>query len=81
MEKPGLEFFVRLAAMAGVSPDEAAYVGDRVDNDILPAREAGMLTVFIRRGPWGHIHALRPEAEHADVRIESLAVLPDVVRR
>ena len=34
---------------------EIACVGDRVDNDVAPARATGMLAVHIRRGPWGHL--------------------------
>ena len=37
--------------------------------------------VFIRRGPWGHLHALRPEAARADVRIDSLDELLPALRR
>ena len=50
-------------------------VGGRVDDDVLPAKAAGMLAVFIRRGPWGHLDAHRAEAAFADVRIDSLAEL------
>ncbi|MGH9098837.1 MAG: HAD hydrolase-like protein, partial [Acidimicrobiales bacterium] len=42
--------------------EQVAYVGDRLDNDVLPAKAAGMFAVFIRRGPWGHLHARRAEA-------------------
>jgi hypothetical protein len=34
-----------------------------------------MTAVPIRRGPWGHIHAGRPEAERVHLRPESLADL------
>ncbi len=76
VEKPSPEFFARVAAEAGVPPSEIAYVGDRVDNDVAPARAAGMVAVFIRRGPWGYLHAARPEAALAHVRLQSLAELP-----
>ena len=75
VEKPDPEFFRRVVEAAGVPAEEIAYVGDRLDNDVLPAKAAGMLAVFIRRGPWGMIHAARPEAARADVRLESLAAL------
>jgi FMN phosphatase YigB (HAD superfamily) len=38
-----------------------AYVGDRLENDVLPARNAGMVAIFIQWGPWGRVHAKRPE--------------------
>ena len=76
VEKPDPEFFVRVAAAAGCAPAEVAYVGDRVDNDVLPAKRAGLAAVFLRRGPWGYVHATWPEAAAADLRVESLAELP-----
>ena len=50
-------------------------MGDRVDNDVLPALEAGMAAVHIRRGPWGHLH----EPPAAAIRIRSLDELPAVL--
>ena len=75
VEKPSPQFFERVAEAAGCAPSAILYVGDRIDNDVLPARAAGMRTAFIRRGPWGFIHAQRPEAALADLRIDSLGEL------
>lgn len=72
VSKPDPAFFVRLIAEARVPAESILYVGDRLDNDILPARATGMRTVFVRRGPWGHIHALKDEAALADMRVDSL---------
>ena len=58
-EKPAPEFFAAVAAAAGCAPGEIVYVGDRLDNDVLPARRAGLRTVLLRRGPWGYLHAER----------------------
>ena len=41
----------------------------------LSAKAAGMLNVFLRRCPWGLIHARRPQAAQADIQISSLAEL------
>lgn len=76
VEKPSPEFFAKIVEAAGVPAHEIAYVGDRLDNDVLPAIEAGMVAVFLRRGPWGEIHALRPEADRAHIRLDSLTDLP-----
>jgi FMN phosphatase YigB (HAD superfamily) len=80
VEKPDPAFFARVASAAGLAPEEVAYVGDRVDNDVLPAKAAGMTAVFVRRGPWGYVHAAWPAAAAADVRVDSLAALPDALR-
>ena len=76
-EKPSPEFFAHIVRLSSVLPAEIAYVGDRLDNDILPAKAAGMVSVFLPRGPWGLIHSRRPEAAQADMRIDSLAELPE----
>ena len=74
--KPSPLFFQRIAEQAGLEPARIAYVGDRVDNDVVPSATAGMVAVFVRRGPWGYLHADRPEASVARLRIDSLAQLP-----
>jgi HAD superfamily hydrolase (TIGR01549 family) len=62
--KPSPGFFERVLELLGAeAPASVAYVGDRVDNDVLPAIVAGMRAVWIRRGPWGVIERLP-----ADVR-------------
>ena len=75
VEKPAVAFFEQVAAEAGVPATEIAYVGDRVDNDVVPALAAGMVAVHIRRGPWGHLH----EPPAAALRVASLAELPRVL--
>ncbi|QRY48571.1 HAD family hydrolase [Mycolicibacterium boenickei] len=72
VSKPDPEFFVRLISQACVPAERIVYVGDRLDNDVVPARAAGMRTVFVRRGPWGYLHALKDEASLADLCVDSL---------
>ncbi|MFC7381195.1 HAD family hydrolase [Sphaerisporangium rhizosphaerae] len=72
VSKPHPDFFAKVVAVAGREPGEILYVGDRLDNDVLPAREAGLRTALFRRGPWGHLHADRPEAATADLVIDDL---------
>jgi HAD superfamily hydrolase (TIGR01549 family) len=80
--KPDQDFFDRVAAFAPAARSEIVYVGDHRDNDILPARKAGMRTALIRRGPWGHLWAEDPVVvEAADWRVNSLAELPDLLRQ
>jgi HAD superfamily hydrolase (TIGR01549 family) len=76
IEKPSLRFFEKIAEIAVLPPSEIAYVGDRLDNDVLPAREAGLFAVFLVRGPWGILHARRPETARANLVLRTLADLP-----
>ncbi len=70
--KPAPEFFARaLELMHDADPREVAYVGDRVDNDVLPSAAAGMRAVWIRRGPWGVIQRLPDDVRPALV-VDSL---------
>ena len=48
--KPARAIFEKALAMAGCAPGEAVMVGDRLDNDISPAKKLGMKTVWIRQG-------------------------------
>ena len=75
VEKPAPVFFERIVDECGAAPEEIAYVGDRVDNDVEPALAAGMVAVHLRRGPWGHLHEPPPAA----LRVSTLAELPAVL--
>jgi HAD superfamily hydrolase (TIGR01549 family) len=76
VEKPAPAFFAAVAELAAARPAEIAYVGDRLDNDVLPARRAGMVAVFLARGPWGRLHAKSEDVHLADIRIGNLLELP-----
>ena len=79
LSKPDPAFFARsLELMGGPDPGEVAYVGDRVDNDVLPALACGMRAVWIRRGPWGLIQAL-PDGVQPALVVHSLTELVDRV--
>jgi HAD superfamily hydrolase (TIGR01662 family) len=75
VRKPGPGFFARLVELARCAAGDVAYVGDRVDNDVGPARAAGLVAVHVRRGPWGHLQ----DPASAHIRLDSLAELPDAL--
>jgi HAD superfamily hydrolase (TIGR01549 family) len=77
IEKPDLRFFQKILEITNLEPSEVAYVGDRLDNDILPALEVGMKAIFLRRGPWGFVHATRQEVSRASLQLDSLEGLVD----
>jgi putative hydrolase of the HAD superfamily len=68
--KPDIRLFLRACQDLAVDPAECIMVGDRIDNDIVPAKLLGMRTVLIRTGrhreqqprSWDE----RPDAEAMD---------------
>lgn len=48
--KPDVRLFLAACNGLGVEPREAIMVGDRVDNDICPAKTLGMQTILFRTG-------------------------------
>jgi HAD superfamily hydrolase (TIGR01549 family) len=75
--KPGDGFYRQALELLGnPDPRRVVHVGDRVDNDVVPARRNGLRSVWIRRGPWGRLQA--------DVNGDAdlvIANLDDLVRR
>ncbi|HKF18398.1 MAG TPA: HAD family hydrolase [Candidatus Dormibacteraeota bacterium] len=76
VQKPDPAFFERIMQVTGLPAASVAYVGDRVDNDVIPAHEAGLVPVHIRRGPWGVLQSEWPDVERAALRLDSLRELP-----
>lgn len=74
VEKPAEGFFAHIVEEAGVPAGEILYVGDRVDNDVLPALTAGLRAVRVRRGAHAHV-----ESPAGTITIDSLAELPEAL--
>ena len=75
--KPDPGFFRKMIEVSPVGPDQTLYVGDRLDNDIMPAARLGLRTALINRGPWATIWRDDPAASQIPtLRIDSLAELP-----
>jgi len=80
VNKPEPDFFRAVISAAPCEAERIVYVGDRLDNDLMPAKAAGMQTVFIRRGPWGYIWQNHSDmAKAADWHVASLSELPSLV--
>lgn len=72
--KPDPRFFTEaLHRLGWPDPATVSYVGDRIDNDVVPASGAGMRAVWLRRGPWGIIPLEEPP--EADLIVGSLTEL------
>ena len=79
LHKPSPAFFERICTQLDLPPAAIAYVGDRLDNDVRPARAAGMTAVWIRRGPWAWIQGGRDAPPEASLVVDDLASLPDAL--
>jgi HAD superfamily hydrolase (TIGR01549 family) len=79
-EKPDTAFFEKLVKISGFEPQQILYVGDRLDNDIRPAKAVGLRTAFIRRGPWAHAFPLTPEDVGPDLILDDLLGLAATLR-
>lgn len=49
--KPDPKIFLQAFQMAGCRAQEAVMVGDRLDNDIEPAKKLGMKAIWVKQGP------------------------------
>jgi len=76
LEKPDPAIFRLALAQAGCSPEQAVMVGDRIDNDIRPAKALGWQTIRVLQG-FAKVQEPRVPDEVADVTVAALA---DVVQ-
>lgn len=72
--KPDKRIFEIALERAKCKPKEAAMVGDRLDNDIVPANEIGMYTIWIKQGNWKNA-CPRKDLEQPAMIVESLSEL------
>ena len=77
--KPDLRIFRIALARADCKPEEAVMVGDRLDNDIIPANKIGMTTVWIKQG-FGSYAEPKTVEEQPDYIVNSLAEITEVFR-
>jgi FMN phosphatase YigB (HAD superfamily) len=76
VEKPDTGFFAHVVEEADAPAGQILYVGDRVDNDVVPALAAGLRAIRIRRGAHAHV-----ESPPDTITIASLVELPEVLDR
>ena len=76
--KPDKEIFEKAFELAGCTAEESVMVGDRLDNDIIPAKAIGMKTVWVKNGLAQYQGAERGEGV-ADYVIHSLSEILYIV--
>lgn len=76
--KPDPRYIAQIAERAGVAPAECIVVGDRIDKDVIPAKQNNMGTVFVRTGIY-RIQEPRIPDEVPDITLDGLSGLADKV--
>ena len=72
--KPDPRIFNIALIRAGCTPEQAVMIGDRIDNDIVPAKQMGMKTVWIRQGV-GRYWNIQGDSETPGYEVNSLSEL------
>lgn len=71
LSKPDPRFFELALERAGCPAYQAAMVGDRLDNDMAPAKSLGMKTVWVKQG-FGRFSVPQNDLEIPDAAVEDL---------
>ena len=72
LEKPDRRIFELALSRANCKPENAVMIGDRVDNDIVPAKKMGMKTVRVKQAMWKYWEVSN-EDEQADYEVNDLS--------
>lgn len=76
--KPDKRIFEIALNRANCEPGQAIMIGDRIDNDIVPAKKLGMRTIWIKRGFRRYWNITREE-EKADYEVNNLMEIFDFI--
>jgi HAD superfamily hydrolase (TIGR01549 family) len=80
IDKPDPRIFEHARDQAGVPAGRCAFVADRLDNDIVPARRAGMRPVWLLRGE-APAAPTPDQLALADSAVRSLLEVPSALER
>lgn len=69
--KPDRRIFEIALERSNCEPANAIMIGDRIDNDIVPAKQMGMNTIWIKQG-FGQYWKIRQEMEKPDFIVNNL---------
>jgi 8-oxo-dGTP diphosphatase/putative hydrolase of the HAD superfamily len=78
VSKPDLEIFSKALKSADCLAEKAVMIGDRLDNDIVPAKKIGMKTIWIKQGFAEYQNPTNDE-ETADYIVSNLTQLTDIL--
>lgn len=76
--KPDKRIFELALERSNCEPEHAVMVGDRIDNDIVPAKQMGMGTIWIKQG-FGKYWVLSGEEEQPEYTADSLKEICEII--
>lgn len=77
LSKPDIRFFGRALKNNNCIAGESVMIGDRLDNDIFPAKKIGMKTIWIKQG-FGGMQIPKSKDYEPDYSIQNLEELLDI---
>lgn len=72
--KPDIKLFKIAVAQSGYKAFETVMVGDRLDNDIFPAKAIGMKTIWVKQG-FGGMQKPKSDEYSPDMEVSNLSEL------
>ncbi|MBQ8293463.1 MAG: HAD family hydrolase [Bacilli bacterium] len=78
ISKPDKEIFNVTISKVNCIPQECVMIGDRLDNDIIPANQIGMKTIWIRQG-LAKYQAIKLGVEYSNFVVSSLSEIKDIL--
>lgn len=76
--KPDKRIFQIALNRTDCEPKQAVMIGDRIDNDIVPAKKLGMYTIWIKQG-FGRYWNITSDDEKADYEVNSLTEICNII--
>lgn len=78
VSKPDKRIFEIALNRAKCTPEQSIMIGDRIDNDIIPAKRIGMKTIWIKQG-FGRYWKITKECEKASYEVNCLTELLEIL--
>ncbi len=78
VSKPDTRIFDIALSKSNCRPQNAVMIGDRIDNDIVPANKLGMHTIWIKQG-YGQYWQIRDAIETPNASVCNLSELLDIL--
>lgn len=78
--KPSPTIFRETLRMTGASAEKCFMVGDKLTNDIAPAKKLGFHTVWVKQ-EYGGMNRITDESMKPDFTVDSISALPEIFLR